>query len=250
MKRILILLLSLFSIQLAAQRATPDQFETTSGTLSVQPIVHGTLVLTWNDKTIYVDPYGGAEKFEGIADPDIILITDIHGDHLNQNTLDALETSKATFYVPQAVMDKLPEEMKTKAITISNGQELEAGDLKIEAIPMYNLPEDETSRHPKGRGNGYILTMGGKRVYLSGDTEDIAEMRSLKNIDVAFVCMNLPYTMDVNQAASAVNEFKPKVVYPYHYRGKGGLSDVQSFKEQVNAESPGIEVRLRDWYSQ
>ena len=147
-------------------------------------------------------------------------------------------------------MDKLPEGMKTKAITISNGQELDAGDLKIEAIPMYNLPEDETSRHPKGRGNGYILTMGGKRVYLSGDTEDIAEMRTLENIDIAFVCMNLPYTMDVNQAASAVNEFKPKVVYPYHYRGKGGLSDVQSFKDQVNAENPDIEVRLRNWYSQ
>lgn len=250
MKRILILLLSLFSIQLVAQRATPDQFETTAGALSIQPIVHGTLVFTWDNKTIYVDPYGGAEKFEGIADPDIILITDIHGDHLNQNTLEALETSKATFYVPQAVMDKLSEEMKTKAITIANGQELEAGDLKIEAIPMYNLPEDETSRHPKGRGNGYILTMGGKRVYLSGDTEDITEMRSLKNIDIAFVCMNLPYTMDVNQAASAVNEFKPKVVYPYHYRGKGGLSDVQSFKDQVIAENPDIEVRLRNWYSQ
>ena len=97
MNRILILLFSLFSIQLVAQRATPDQFETTAGALSIQPIVHGTLVLTWNNKTIYVDPYGGAEKFEGIADPDIILITDIHGDHLNQNTLDALETSKANF---------------------------------------------------------------------------------------------------------------------------------------------------------
>ena len=115
---------------------------------------------------------------------------------------------------------------------------------------MYNLPEAADSRHTKGRGNGYILTMGGKKIYLSGDTEDIPEMRALKDIDVAFVCMNLPFTMDINQAASAVLEFKPKIVYPYHYRGQGGLADVEGFKKLVNAGNPKIEVRLRSWYPQ
>jgi L-ascorbate metabolism protein UlaG (beta-lactamase superfamily) len=205
-------------------------------------------VLSWNDLLIYVDPYGGSDLYERLDEPDFILITDIHGDHHDQKTLDSLNTSNATFVVPQAVMDKLPNAMKSKAKILRNGEELELSDLKIEAIPMYNLPNDETARHPKGRGNGYILSLGNKRIYISGDTEDIPEMRRLENIDVAFVCMNLPYTMDVAQAASAVNEFKPKIVYPFHYRGKNGLSDVESFKRQVEKESPNVEVRLRNWY--
>jgi L-ascorbate metabolism protein UlaG (beta-lactamase superfamily) len=113
---------------------------------------------------------------------------------------------------------------------------------------MYNLPETEDSRHPKGRGNGYVINLGGKSVYFSGDTEDIPEMRSLKNIDIAFVCMNLPFTMDVEQAAHAVLAFKPKIVYPYHYRGQNGLSDVEIFKKAVNAGNNKIDVRLRNWY--
>jgi L-ascorbate metabolism protein UlaG (beta-lactamase superfamily) len=113
---------------------------------------------------------------------------------------------------------------------------------------MYNLPEAADASHPKGRGNGYVLTLGGKNVYLSGDTEDIAEMRALRGIDVAFVCMNLPYTMDVPQAAQAVLAFKPGIVYPYHYRGENGLSDVAGFKKTVNAANPKIDVRLRNWY--
>jgi L-ascorbate metabolism protein UlaG (beta-lactamase superfamily) len=231
-----------------AQRDTPDNIKAKKSNIEVQPITHGTVVLTWNKQTIYVDPYGGAALFEGLADPDLIFITDIHGDHLNMNTLNAINTSKATLYVPQAVMDKLPVDLKAKAKVISNGESMKSGDIGIKAIPMYNLPEDETSRHTKGRGNGYILTMGGKNVYFSGDTEDIPEMRSLKNIDVAFVCMNLPYTMDINQAASAVADFKPGIVYPYHYRGSGGLADVASFKEMVNKDAGKVEVRLKDWY--
>jgi L-ascorbate metabolism protein UlaG (beta-lactamase superfamily) len=113
---------------------------------------------------------------------------------------------------------------------------------------MYNLPESPDSRHPKGRGNGYIVNVGDKNIYFSGDTEDIAEMRALKNIDVAFVCMNLPFTMDVDQAAQGVLAFKPKVVYPYHFRGQGGLSDVAAFKTKVNTGDSKIDVRLRNWY--
>jgi L-ascorbate metabolism protein UlaG (beta-lactamase superfamily) len=113
---------------------------------------------------------------------------------------------------------------------------------------MYNLPNDSTARHPKGRGNGYILTLGDKKFYISGDTEDIPEMRSLKNIDVAFVCMNLPYTMSIEQAANAVLAFKPKIVYPYHYRGQDGFSDIQKFKTLVNNGDASIDVRLKDWY--
>ncbi|MBX2841554.1 MAG: MBL fold metallo-hydrolase [Flammeovirgaceae bacterium] len=249
MKIKLTVILSLFALVAIGQHLdTPDNIRTKKGDLIVQPITHGTVALSWNNLTIYVDPYGGAAGFEGLADPDIILITDIHGDHLDVKTLGALNLSKAKLFVPQAVMDQLPEEIKIKATVINNGGNTDYSGIDIAAIPMYNLPEDATSRHTKGRGNGYILTMGSKKVYLSGDTEDIPEMRSLKNIDVAFICMNLPYTMDINQAASAVLEFKPGIVYPYHYRGKGGLSNVEAFKKQVNDGNSKIEVRLKNWY--
>ena len=113
---------------------------------------------------------------------------------------------------------------------------------------MYNLREDAISFHPKGRGNGYVLEKNNKRVYISGDTEDIPEMRNLKDIDIAFICMNLPYTMTVEQAAEAVLAFEPNTVYPYHYRGENDLSDVDKFKELVESKSPKIKITQLDWY--
>ncbi len=234
------LALSTFTLQINAQ----DILKTNSGNITIQPIVHGTLVLTFNNKTIYIDPYGGAEGFDGIEKPDIILITDIHGDHLNINTLDGIDTKKAQFIVPQAVADKMPEKYKKQLTILNNGQSIHRLGFYISAIPMYNLPENEDSRHTKGRGNGYIINIGGKNIYISGDTEDIPEMRVLQDIDVAFICMNLPYTMDIYQASSAVLEFKPKIVYPFHYRG----ADVEEFKKIVNDGDSNIEVRLREWY--
>jgi L-ascorbate metabolism protein UlaG (beta-lactamase superfamily) len=251
MKRIIFLVvLSMVFIFVQAQRPAPDKIETSSGPLTIQPVNHGSLVLTWNNKTIYIDPYPNAKAFDGIAPADLILITDIHGDHLNAETLNAIETSKAKLIVPQAVADQLPEKLKGKGTVLANGKKITESGIAISAIPMYNLPEAPDSRHTKGRGNGYVLSLGGKSVYISGDTEDVPEMRALKNIDVAFVCMNLPYTMDIEQASSAVLEFKPKIVYPYHYRGQGGLNDVEGFKKLVNAVNPSIDVRLRNWYSE
>ncbi len=130
---------------------------------------------------------------------------------------------------------------------INNGESKIFKTVNIEAIPMYNLTPDRLRFHPKGRGNGYVLTLGKKRVYISGDTEDIPEMKELKDIDYAFVCINLPYTMTVGQAAAAVLAFEPKVVFPYHYRGRGGLSDIDQFKKLVS-KNKKIEVRLLNWY--
>lgn len=241
-------LFTLILLHAYAQRATPDQLETKKGPLTIQPVLHGSVVFTWDNKTIYVDPYGGAPAFEGLAAPDLILITDIHGDHADVKTLAAINTSKAKLVVPQAVADMLPATFKEKLIILPNGGRTTQAGISITTIPMYNLPEAADSRHTKGRGNGYVLNLGGKNIYLSGDTEDIPEMRALKDIDVAFVCMNLPFTMDVDQAASAVLAFKPKVVYPYHYRGQNGLSDVAAFKKTVNDGNTQIDVRLRNWY--
>ncbi|QCX38855.1 MBL fold metallo-hydrolase [Aureibaculum algae] len=231
-----------------AQRIPADTIKTNDGTIIIQPITHGSFVLQWNNMTIYVDPYGGADLYKGIAVPDLILITDIHGDHTDVKTLADIDTKKATFIVPPAVAEMLKTDYESQLEIVKNGEMSVHGEIFINTIPMYNLPKEENSKHPKGRGNGYFINLGGKAIYISGDTEDIKEMRALKDIDIAFVCMNLPYTMDIKQAASAVLEFEPKIVYPYHYRGNPDMSDTQAFKKLVNDKNNKIEVRLRDWY--
>jgi L-ascorbate metabolism protein UlaG (beta-lactamase superfamily) len=246
--RILFLLCALTLSRAYGQRVPPDVLQTTMGPLSIQPIVHASLVLTVDGKVIYADPTGGATNYLGIAPPDIILITDIHGDHFDTATLAAVKTASTVLVVPPAVADQLPPSLKEKLVVLKNGDNTMLSGIAIRTIPMYNLPESPTAMHTKGRGNGYILSVGGKQVYLSGDTQGIPEMRSLTNIDVAFVCMNLPYTMDVKEAADAVLAFAPKIVYPYHYRGQKGLSDVDEFKRLVEAGNKTIDVRLRNWY--
>lgn len=230
-------------IRAAAAETNTDQIRTLKGDLIVHILNHATFALEWNEQMIYVDPVGPAERFARLNKPDLVLITDIHGDHLSVDTLRGVVTDKTRFVVPPAVADQLAEPLRKRSAIMTNGQTETVLGIKIEAVPMYNTTPDRLRYHPKGRGNGYVLTLGETRIYISGDTEDIPEMRSLKDIDIAFVCMNLPYTMTVEQAASAVREFKPKIVYPYHCRG----SDLEKFKSLVGNDL-GIEVRLRDWY--
>jgi len=230
-----------------AQRSIPDTIGTKMGPLIVQPIQHASLILTVNGLTIYADP-SGADNFKDLTPPDMILVTDIHGDHFDIKTIDAIKKAGTILVVPQVVADKLPAADKDHLVILKNGDQTTQSGISIRAIPMYNLPESPTAMHTKGRGNGYILGIGGKLIYLSGDTQGIPEMRSLKNIDVAFICMNLPYTMDVKEAADAVLAFKPRIVYPYHYRGNNGLSDINAFKSLVEAGDKQIDVRLRNWY--
>jgi L-ascorbate metabolism protein UlaG (beta-lactamase superfamily) len=238
------LLLSLKMLSVQAQRISADHENLKDGELTIQPIMHATMVLSYKNKNIYIDPTGGADAFKGLGAPDVIIITDIHGDHMDPKTIEAINTTQAVIVVPQAVADKLPATDKQNLVVLPNGGKTMQMGISITAIPMYNLPESPTAFHTKGRGNGYVLAIGGKNIYISGDTADIPEMRALQNIDIAFVCMNLPYTMDVNAAAQGVLAFKPKVVYPYHYRGQ----DVNVFKSLVNAGDKNIDVRLRDWY--
>lgn len=221
--------------------------------IKITPISHATMVLQWDDKIIYVDPVGGAEAFEGHPAPDVILVTDIHGDHFNPETLNAVIAEKTVLIVPQAVAEKMDPVLQSKASILNNGASTELKTMEgisFTGVPMYNLREEALKFHTKGRGNGYVIDDGDQRVYISGDTEDIPEMRALENIDIAFVCMNLPYTMTVKSAASAVVDFKPKKVYPYHYRGTEGLSDVGLFKTWImkSGASKEIEVVQLDWY--
>lgn len=225
-----------------------DSYKTANGTLTIQPILHSSMVVNYNGKTIYVDPYGGAEFYKNQPSPDLIFITDIHGDHLNLETLESINSSKAIFITPEAVYEMLPDKFKNKTEVLKNKQGIHRLGFFIQAIAMYNLPETDNSRHPKGRGNGYILNVDDKRVYISGDTSGIFEMKMLNNIDIAFVCMNLPYTMDIQEAADAVLEFQPKIVYPFHYRGKDGFSDVKAFQKLVIDKNNTINVVLKNWY--
>jgi len=206
---------------------------------TITPISHASFVLRAADQTIYVDPVGEASSYAAFPPPDMILITHIHPDHLAPELVKALRTDKTEVIGPPTVIEQLDCGMVLK-----NGETLDSAGLTIEAIPAYNITEERLAFHPKGRDNGYVLSRDGQRLYISGDTEDIPEMRTLKDIDIALVCMNLPYTMTIEQAASAVNEFKPKVVIPYHYRGKPEMSDIDAFAKMVK----NSEVRKLKWY--
>ena len=214
-------------------------FETSAGPVKITPIYHASVLIEAGNKTVYLDPAKPADV-SGLPPADLILITDIHGDHMDANLITAVSKPGTEIMAPPAVVKTI-----TSAMPISNGETKKWNGWTIEAIPMYNLtrgPGPGKLYHDKGRGNGYVLTYGGKRFYLSGDTENIPEMRALKNIDVAFVCMNLPYTMPPDEAAEAVKAFHPKIVIPYHYHG----SDLTVFAKAL--AGTGIEVRQLDWY--
>lgn len=216
--------------------------------VQIQQVKHASLVLTFGDVTVYVDPVGSADEYSSFDRADIVLITDIHGDHLEVPTLHGVVLDTTKVIAPQAVDEALPKELSDLTLALQNGQSTNQDGLIITAIPMYNIPESEDAYHVKGRGNGYLIEYQGSTTYIAGDTSDIPEMRALQNVDVAFVPMNLPFTMDVDTAADAVLDFAPGQVYPYHYRGQDGLSDVERFKELVDAGRKDIEVILLDWY--
>jgi len=230
-----------------AGSSSDNTIATGQGPMTIHPVEHATFVMQWNGKTIAVDPIGGAAPFESFGKADLILITHIHGDHLSVDTVKGLAGPSTVIVGPASVAEKFPEADRDLVTVVANGESVKWGAANIQAVAAYNLTPERQAFHPRGRDNGYVVTLGGTRIYIAGDTEDIPEMRALEDIDAAFVCMNLPYTMDVAAAADAVLEFKPKVVFPYHYRGKGGMSDLEEFRTLV-AKDPSIEVRLLDWY--
>ncbi|NJY63986.1 MBL fold metallo-hydrolase [Salinimicrobium sp. CDJ15-81-2] len=223
-----------------------DTMETAQ--VEVIPVSHASTIIKWNNTTIYVDPVGGADTYAEQDSADVVLLTDIHGDHMDSKTLQGLELGDITIIAPQAVKDELPDSLATKVTVMNNGEKRSLQNFSIEAIPMYNLREEAKQYHPKGRGNGYVIESEGKRLYIAGDTEDIPEMRQLKDIDIALIPMNLPYTMTVEKAAEAVLEFAPDKVYPYHFRGTDGKADVEKFKQLVNEGNDDIEVIIANWY--
>ncbi len=224
-----------------------DAFSAAAGDIIVHPVNHASFVMETPVGVIYCDPVGEPSTYADLPPADLILLTHEHGDHYKPDTLAALIGDDTKLITNPAVYAMLADDLKDRATQIANGEATTFESLNIDAIPAYNTTEDRLQFHPKGRDNGYVLGFEGFRVYISGDTEDIPEMRALENIDVAFVCMNLPFTMDAEAAASAVAEFKPKYVYPYHYRGRdGGSQNPEDFAKLVGAAA---EVKLGGWYS-
>lgn len=219
--------------------APQDTIPATGGDITIVPLNHATLQVRHGKHVIDVDPVAQA-NIASLPAPTMILVTDIHPDHLDPATIAKRKQDTTTVVAPAAAAEKLQG-----ATVMANGETKTVDGVVIEAVPMYNLkrgPSEGQLFHTKGRGNGYIVTLGGKRLYLAGDTECTSEMKALTDIDIAFVPMNLPYTMTPSEAAECVKAFKPGIVYPYHFRGQ----KVEEFASAL--KGTGIDVRVRDWY--
>lgn len=242
MNKILLLttLIFLFAVSssIYAQEHEEDIFKTSKGDLKITFIGHGTLMFTYEGKVIHVDPYSRVGDYSNLPKANIILITHEHGDHLDTNALKLIRTENTDLICTEKCVEKIDG-----GIVMKNGDSRSIQDLKIEAVPAYNIKNMRSPGvpyHPKGSGNGYIITFADKRVYVAGDTENTPEMKALKDIDIAFLPMNLPYTMTPEMVADAAEAFAPKVLYPYHY----GRTDTSKLVELLK-EFDKIEVRIR-----
>jgi L-ascorbate metabolism protein UlaG (beta-lactamase superfamily) len=233
------ILLMVFVVGVAAQeKFETDTFKTSAGDLKITFIGHGTLVLTFGGKIIHVDPYSKMADYTKLPKADIILLTHEHIDHLDLKALSPVRTAKTLVVLTQTCAKQIEG-----GIIMNNGDTKSIEGLKIEAVPAYNIVHKRDSGepfHPKGIGNGYIITFGDKRMYIAGDTENIPEMKGLKGIDIAFLPMNVPYTMTPEMVADAAKAFKPKILYPYHY----GETDTSKLLNLLK-DTKEIEVRIR-----
>lgn len=238
-----ILLISLFCISLetagfAGKNFEADSVKTSGGKLEITFIGHGTLMFTFGGKVIHVDPFSRLTDYSKLQQADMILLTHEHRDHLDLKALDNLRTDKT-----KIILTKNCAQQVKGGIIMQNGDVKTVDGLKIEAVPAYNLVHMRSEGvpfHSKGNGNGYVITFGDRRVYVAGDTENIPEMKQLKDIDVALLPMNLPYTMTPEMVADAAKAFKPKVLYPYHY----GKTDPSKLVVLMKV-TPEVEVRIR-----
>lgn len=228
-----------------------SDFITIAENVATVPVAHASAVVRWGEQLIFIDPVGEAAQYRRYGEPDLVMITHRHGDHFDPENLPDLVTGNTVLITNQDVADQLPESLAATVVVTAPGESATYGPLTLETIPAYNLREEAQQYHPRERGDlGLILSDGTTRVYFSGDTEDIPEMRALTDIDAAFVSMNLPYTMDVDAAADGVLAFAPKTVYPYHFRTPDGFSDLERFAALVTEGNPEIAVVVLDWYSE
>jgi L-ascorbate metabolism protein UlaG (beta-lactamase superfamily) len=222
----------------AQQNFATDKFKTSQGDLVITFLGHGTLMMSCGGVIIHVDPVSQMADYAQLPKADLILVTHEHPDHFDLNAINAVKTGKTALVVTENVAKMVGE-----GIVLKNGDVKTIQGFKIEAVPAYNLVHLRSPGvpyHPKGLGNGYIVTCGEKRIYIAGDTENTPEMKSLRNIDIAFLPMNLPYTMTPEMVADAAKAFRPKILYPYHY----GNTDTSKLTYLLRDEKD-IEVRIR-----
>lgn len=241
MKKIfsLVFILMMLSSICAQNNFEQDIFKTNSGDLKITFIGHGTLMFEYNNLVIHIDPVGRYADYSKLPQADLILITHHHGDHLDPSAIGLVKKEGTKIFCNQLSIEKVPG-----AEVLKNGDKAEFKGIIIEAVPAYNLVNKRDNGqpfHPKGEGNGYVLTFADKKVYIAGDTENIPEMKGLKNIDVAFLPMNLPYTMTPQMVADAVIMFRPKILYPYHY-GNTNVNELVTLLQNQKE----VEIRIRN----
>ncbi|HEY0076303.1 MAG TPA: MBL fold metallo-hydrolase [Abditibacteriaceae bacterium] len=254
MKKYFILAFAVLLSTFAAQAAPSTLALPTNGPMiHITPLLHASFQIEHGETVIQVDPTkSGNAMHPKMAD--LILITDIHGDHFDEAAMRAVDSNKTLVVAPQAVIAQM-KSFQGRIIRLDNGSTKNNlpgfPNVSIEAIPMYNIergPNAGQKFHAKGRGNGYVLTLGNTRLYIAGDTEATPEMKALKNIDVAFVPMNLPFTMTPEEAAQGVGAFKPRIAIPYHYRYPFDKENNHAQQFQMALGNSKIEVSLLDWY--
>ena len=215
-----------------------DVLPTSAGDLSITFLGHGSLLMVFTGMNIYVDVYGEVADYSKLPKADIVFLTHEHSDHLDPKALASIQTEKTVLVYTEACA-----QMVKGGIVMRNGDRQTLAGIPVEAVAAHNVAHKRPSGdpfHPKGSGNGYILTFGGTRLYVAGDTENTPEMKALKEIGVAFLPMNLPYTMTPEMVADAAKAFQPRILYPYHF----GNTDTQKLVDLLKAET-GIEVRVR-----
>ncbi len=222
----------------ALEQFETDVLQTSAGDLEITFLGHGTLMLTFDGRTIHVDPYGRVADYAALPKADVVLISHEHGDHMDLGALAHVRTGETTVILTQTCAKQVEG-----GVVMRNGDEHTVHGMRIEAVPAYNIVHKRGNGqpfHPQGVGNGYVITFGDKRVYVAADTESIPEMKELQDIDCAFLPMNLPYTMTPEMVADAAKAFRPKILYPYHF----GKTDTARLVELLS-EYEGIEVRIR-----
>ena len=244
MKKIILSILALnFAIMMGnAQDLQTDVFQTEKGELKIQFVKHGSIFFEFNGKVIHVDPVSRMGDYESYPKADLILITHHHGDHLDQNAIEILKKDNTKIVLTQKCKEM--SEYLTDHIVMKNDDVLNINELEISAVPAYNIMhkrERGDPYHIKGEGNGYVVQFGNKKVYVAADTEPIPEMEALEEIDIAFLPMNMPYTMTPEMVADAARILKPKILYPYHY-GTSDSTDTSKLVELLKDEKD-IEVR-------
>lgn len=231
----LITLINAFSIHAQFEK---DTIKTSAGDLEITFIGHGTLMFTFDEQIIHADPFSKLADYSGLPKADIILITHHHGDHFDPKAIEKIKTENTT-----VIFTELCAENFKGGTVMKNGDIKTIEGIQIEAVPAYNLVHMRDNGEPfhvKGTCNGYVVTFGDKRVYIAGDTENVPEMKALKDIDIAFLPMNLPYTMTPEMVADAAKAFKPNILYPYHY----GDTDISKIVDLMKDEKE-VEVRIR-----